>query len=1785
MGMKKEKIAGKVVGSALVALMIGLVFVTMVVPVTAKTLPDSNSITQTTINLRDTIPMTNLSKLQIIQQNGHSIIKSEESDFDSVIYTRNNATYSVIASNNDSFDSNVLILEDNKIPVIIQLEEVPLLEYKTELSMFYLKTVDTPINKTEEILINATEMEALKSAIISYANTVEYTHTLVKSEIKQANINITLKREFKNVFNGFSADIFRSDIEKIKNLPHVKAVYPDSVVSIALQDGVPLINATEVWQMKDSNNKFVTGENITVAIIDTGIDYTHPDLGGGFGPSYKVIGGYDIYNDDSDPMDDNGHGTHCAGIVAANGTLKGVAPSAKLMAYKVLSSGGSGWSSDVIAGVEMATDPDGDPNTDDGADVISMSLGGRGKPDDPTSQTVDTASDAGTVVVVAAGNSGPSSSTIDSPGCARKAITVGASDKNDVIARFSSRGPVVWNDEVLIKPDVLAPGVSINSTVPNASVQLGSNTGYKYLSGTSMATPHVAGASALLLQLHPDWIPERVKASIMNTAVDLNYDVYTQGAGRIDAYEAANAEALVVPSSLSLGLDNLSENMWSVNRTLELTNVAKSQKTYNISIQMTAQQGINTTLSKTSIILNTNETDTFNFNLSVDNSVVPNGDYEGNIFVQSNSETLRIPFAFLKKSALKLVFSEEPWTVLIHNRHNFSKFLAYPGNSSTLLLDDGLYDIMTTFDPDTFVVKEGVNVVGRTEASINRNEAINRMEITAIDENGNEFYPKSGNVFFGHNDSGIGQGFFGSFGRIKYFSNVSNAYNLDWVMTDQSDKMYIINGFIRNGISQDITFENTPDNYRNIEVTFHPNILTQEILPIYWISHLDTWWAIGTASYGSGMELQQPFTQDLHAIPIPCSDFYWNAIQIELRNGNYSENSFLYKTPYLFIKNNSIERSLFPLGSTLSSLNTTKIHIGLNPEQWFGKFDNYNNEIRLKAYKGSFIWIFLTQMYDMSPHDNLPYRLYKDGKLMGNGTFKGVGNLWYSPFYVNIPLNTSGKYSLLITKNYSINGINRTALVNATFNTSKSDKNPPSLTSLNLISNGELTDIIRISGDNKLNFSVDPIGGSINSVFAYYNTSNEWIQLSLTNDGLNYSAQIIPTGLNSANCSFKIVVVDDSFNSLEYQFQVPTTLPVHNLNTNLNYSTIQEAIDAPETLDGHTISVDAGTYHENVVVNKSLTLQGENKNTTIIDSGGNRDVVNITADNCSICGFTMRNSGMFWSDSGIQIFKSNNNKIFDNIVLNNHCGIRLWDHSHTNNLSNNNVSNNDCGILLLYSYDNYLSNNTANSNIRFGIDLGSSDRNNISNNIAMNNYYSGIVLWESGDNTIISNNLQNNGWNPSTIWRGGGIDLKFSNNNFIKNNNISNNNNSGIYINQSSSNNITDNKVCNNSYGIQLSSSNNTKIYHNNIFNNTNQASDNTGNNSWDDGYPSGGNYWSDYTGVDLYHGPYQNLTGSDGIGDTPYMNIAAELLEFPPPPPLVVDNYPLMNPYIENIVTISGPIEINASPKSLPANGISTSNITIAVFWPKIEDYPELGDIEGYESISGTPAAHTSVLVGTTLGKLTDAEDMNSTGKDVTVFTGDSGVASVLLSGNETGVADISAKATGITDLMNEILANETTVYVVENSTTVTFLAAAVFDTGSSANPYPSIMGNHTGTITPNADITVSKLYTYSCAGTGGHTESIKLYENGDLIANGTWNGYKGDWHNITLHNLTGGTPYVTLSENHEYNYTIITGSYPQIHHNTSLLTANGWINCTQFIDANGRKYNNLIPAIRLWT
>ncbi len=339
--------------------------------------------------------------------------------------------------------------------------------------------------------------------------------------------------------------------------------------------GVSKINADDAWAAG------YEGQGVIVAVIDTGVDYTHPDLGTNMwhdtpaGYHY----GYDFYDDDYDPMDTYGHGTHCAGSVAGDGTAgteTGVAPAATIMAIRINYYGGGEptW----IEGMEFAIDH--------GASVMSMSLGsGQGNVSLRTAN--ENALTAGVYHSVAAANSGPGAGTVLSPGDGpppwfhpdqtyhggnSAVVTVGATDSGDNIASFSSRGPVTWwsdysDSSPLIDPDISGPGVDVVST------QWGG--GYTTMSGTSMATPHLAGVAALILSANPNLTVEEMDQIIEETSLDLGSSGKdnTYGAGRVDAYQAVlqalsmvgteeEGSAAVNPSVI--GISSISPNPVSV---------------------------------------------------------------------------------------------------------------------------------------------------------------------------------------------------------------------------------------------------------------------------------------------------------------------------------------------------------------------------------------------------------------------------------------------------------------------------------------------------------------------------------------------------------------------------------------------------------------------------------------------------------------------------------------------------------------------------------------------------------------------------------------------------------------------------------------------------------------------------------------------------------------------------------------------------------------------------------------------------------------------------------------------------------------------------------------------------------------------------------------------------------------------------------------------------------------------------------------------------------------------
>lgn len=501
----------------------------------------------------------------------------------------------------------------------------------------------------------------IKQQTNSYRANIINKQAVLEGQIKTMIPSAKFGSKTQNVFNGLAVfDVSEGDIEQIKSMPEVKAVYPNYEVYTTLMDSVPLINADDVWNIQ-INGTNLTGEGVTIGIIDSGIDYSHEDFGscspsyyeafgnqvayslrspeiyhnqtweikqpgftkiavhfpwiyleGGqcdylevidgtdnllwryygnlndiwsptaigdtikiklvngcsidnyhsfsadyilngsaiFHPFYedcsKIIGGYDFVNNYLDPIDYDGHGTHVASIAAGNGELKGVAPNAKIYSYKATQYG-SGSESNVILAIERAMDPNQDGDFSDHLDIISMSLGGYGDSNNPLSRAVDNAVNLGIIAVVSAGNSGPSGGqpncrhtedptgatySICSPGTSREAITVASSTKGDTISGFSSRGPTING---ITKPDITAPGSSIC-----AAKKFDYDEGDCYddshvlKSGTSMAAPMVSGVAALIKQAHPGVTPEQVKQTLKNSAKNIGYNSYTQGAGRIN---------------------------------------------------------------------------------------------------------------------------------------------------------------------------------------------------------------------------------------------------------------------------------------------------------------------------------------------------------------------------------------------------------------------------------------------------------------------------------------------------------------------------------------------------------------------------------------------------------------------------------------------------------------------------------------------------------------------------------------------------------------------------------------------------------------------------------------------------------------------------------------------------------------------------------------------------------------------------------------------------------------------------------------------------------------------------------------------------------------------------------------------------------------------------------------------------------------------------------------------------------------------------------------------------
>lgn len=348
------------------------------------------------------------------------------------------------------------------------------------------------------------------------------------------------------VIDSYVVEIPRKYIYNLKNIKGIKSVYENTHITAQMK------NARKVVKWEAAQNQNLSGKGIGVAILDTGIAPVNDFIQ----PKNRLIAFKDFANNKLEPYDDNGHGTHVAGIACGNGTNSnglycGIAYESNLIGVKILDKEGKGNTSKVLAGIQWIVDNKDKYNIR----IANLSIGSPGSNSlDPLVKAVNAAWDCGIVMTIAAGNNGPKNSSITSPGISKKAITVGSSDDSESVTiwgssqkNFSGRGPTL---ECVIKPDIVAPGANIVSCLsPTAYIDSSNTEGvkivdqnYLQLSGTSMSTPIVTGAIALLLQKYPSLTPNDVKYMLKYSTTDLGYPKNQQGWGLIDIEKLISRE-------------------------------------------------------------------------------------------------------------------------------------------------------------------------------------------------------------------------------------------------------------------------------------------------------------------------------------------------------------------------------------------------------------------------------------------------------------------------------------------------------------------------------------------------------------------------------------------------------------------------------------------------------------------------------------------------------------------------------------------------------------------------------------------------------------------------------------------------------------------------------------------------------------------------------------------------------------------------------------------------------------------------------------------------------------------------------------------------------------------------------------------------------------------------------------------------------------------------------------------------------------------------------------------
>ncbi|PAE44557.1 S8 family serine peptidase [Bacillus sp. 7884-1] len=526
----------------------------------------------------------------------------------------------------------------------------------------------------------------------------------------------TDKKEASNFWQDITKNQQPAKNSKALLAPGIEKIWLDGRVEATLEKSVPQIGAPAAW---DSG---YDGSGVKVAVLDTGIDAEHPDIA-----SQLVDAKSFVPNEDA--RDFHAHGTHVASTVlgtgaASEGKNKGVAPGADLLVGKVLSNEGFGQDSWIIDGMEWAAE---------NAKIVNMSIGSNEPSDgtDPMAQAVNNlTAETGALFVIAAGNTGAEG--INSPGSADSALTVGAVDKSDHLAWFSSKGP--QNGISGLKPDLTAPGVGILAARSQFSDGSGS---YRTMDGTSMATPHVAGAAAILSQRHPDWTGAQLKEALMSTTKKLDHiKPFEGGTGRLDV-AAATFGTVRATGSLDFGFyDWPHDDGGSVEKTITYTNDGDHAVTLDLSTAIIDSNGAEVpsglfTLSTTKVTIEANSSSEVKVTLDPQLGAL-GARYQGHISANLNGQTVA-------HTSLGMIKEEEKYSLTINATDRdgtpadaYFYLLGPDGNpqfmtvkgSRELRLLPGTYSVMGWIEVDSDTDHRGIALVGNPEINLNGSQTV-----------------------------------------------------------------------------------------------------------------------------------------------------------------------------------------------------------------------------------------------------------------------------------------------------------------------------------------------------------------------------------------------------------------------------------------------------------------------------------------------------------------------------------------------------------------------------------------------------------------------------------------------------------------------------------------------------------------------------------------------------------------------------------------------------------------------------------------------------------------------------------------------------------------------------------------------------------------------------------------------------------------------------------------------------------------------------------------------------